>query len=307
MRAPILGVQDMPADHRRPGGQRRRGRSADPRLRRRSWPTWSPPARRASPRRPLCAPPRAHPDQFEPVFTSPGRALSSSRPRPRPATCTRSPAPRSSPPAGATRSPPQLAAHLVGTVGPITADELHRLGAPYDATSTVGQSGLEAIYERRLAGTPRTEIRALNADGAPTATLASFPGRPGRPVRTSLDPYTQRAAETALASQPRHAAMIALRVSTGQILADVSDPVSQPFDQALEGAYPPGSTFKVLISAALFAHGLTPSSPASCPPDALGRRGAVSQRRGRRARVARSTRALPSRATPPSSRSRSRI
>ena len=85
-------------------------------------------------------------------------------------------------------------------------------------------------------------------------------------MRTSLDPYTQRAAEAALASQPRHAAMIALRVSTGQILADVSDPAGEPFDQALEGAYPPGSTFKVLISAALFAHGLSPASPASCPP-----------------------------------------
>jgi cell division protein FtsI/penicillin-binding protein 2 len=46
----------------------------------------------------------------------------------------------------------------------------------------------------------------------------------------------------------------------------VSDPISAAYDTALQGAYPPGSTFKVLTSAALIQKGLSPSSPASCPP-----------------------------------------
>jgi hypothetical protein len=58
---------------------------------------------------------------------------------------------------------PQLAAHIVGTVGPITAEQLHQLGLPYTASSQVGQDGLELIDQRRLAGTPRTQI--VVADG----------------------------------------------------------------------------------------------------------------------------------------------
>ncbi|HEY3725643.1 MAG TPA: penicillin-binding transpeptidase domain-containing protein [Solirubrobacteraceae bacterium] len=47
----------------------------------------------------------------------------------------------------------------------------------------------------------------------------------------------------------------------------VSDPASVPYDQAFEGRYPPGSTFKVLTASALIQHGLSPSSPATCSPD----------------------------------------
>ena len=159
----------------------------------------------------------------------------------------------------------QLAAHLVGTVGPVTAEELHRLGRPYDATSVVGQSGLESAYQSRVAGVPRTALAALDASGARVATLATFGGRRGRPVQTSIDPVVQRAAEAAVAGHTRDVAMVAIRASTGQVLAAVSDPVSEAFDAALRGAYPPGSTFKVLISAALLARGLSPSSPVACP------------------------------------------
>jgi len=58
--------------------------------------------------------------------------------------------------------------------------------------------------------------------------------------------------------------MVAIRASTGQVLAVASNPLST-YDTALQGAYPPGSTFKVLTFSALHGHGLTRSSPASCP------------------------------------------
>ena len=96
--------------------------------------------------------------------------------------------------------------------------------------------------------------------------MASFPGSRGRPLSTSLDPRVQRAAEAALAGVHKNVAMVAIRASTGQVLAAVSDPPSASYNTAFQGAYPPGSTFKVLTSAALIQKGLSPSSPASCPP-----------------------------------------
>jgi cell division protein FtsI/penicillin-binding protein 2 len=162
---------------------------------------------------------------------------------------------------------PNLAAHVVGSVGAITADELHQLGAPYDASSQVGRTGLENIDERQLAGTPTTHVEIVDARGATVRTLKSYPGHPGRPVRTSIDPRVQRAAEAALAGlKGKNAGLVAMRASTGQVLAAVSVPADYPYDQALHGAFPPGSTFKVLTSTALIQRGLSPSSPASCPP-----------------------------------------
>ena len=121
---------------------------------------------------------------------------------------------------------PNLAAHVVGTVGAITADELKQLGPPYDASNRVGKTGLENLYERRLAGTPTTKVGVVNAQGATVATLRTYPGTPGRSVTTSLDPRVQRAAESALSSlgNGKHAGMIAMRASTGQVLAVVSNP-----------------------------------------------------------------------------------
>jgi cell division protein FtsI/penicillin-binding protein 2 len=161
---------------------------------------------------------------------------------------------------------PGLAAHVVGTVGPITADELHRLGPSYTASSTVGQTGLEAAYETQLAGHPGGTLTVVGIDGKTRATVATFSPRPGTAVQTSIDPSVQTAAEAALAPVSHYAALVAVRASTGQVLAAVSAPEAYPFDQALEGEFPPGSTFKVVTSTALIEKGLSPSSPASCPP-----------------------------------------
>ena len=128
------------------------------------------------------------------------------------------------------------------------------------------QRGLEEAWERRLAGTPTTEVNVVDSTGAPVVRLATHHGTPGRAVRTSLDPRVQRAAEDALAGDTHHVAMVAMRASTGKVLAVVSDPADYEFDGALQGQYPPGSTFKVLTSTALIRKGLTPDSPASCPP-----------------------------------------
>jgi cell division protein FtsI/penicillin-binding protein 2 len=208
---------------------------------------------------------KAHPTFFEPVFTVTQARFAQLKAKPGPTNVYAVPGTEFQLSAGRTAITQQLAAHAVGSVGPITAQELKSLGAPYDAVSVVGQSGLEASAERTLAGTPTTRIDVDDAGGNPVTRLATFPGHPGHAVHTSLDPRVQRAAEAALATSTRpNVAMVAIRASTGQVLAIVSNPLST-YDTALQGAYPPGSTFKVLTATALFRRGLTPSSPASCP------------------------------------------
>jgi cell division protein FtsI/penicillin-binding protein 2 len=208
---------------------------------------------------------RAHPDEFEPVFQISRARFEQLRAAPGPDNVYALPGTAFQAIAARRAITDQLAEHLVGSVGPITAEQLQRLGSPYDASSVVGQSGLESEYERRLAGAPRTAVVALDASGARVATLTTFPGQPARSIKTSIDPLVQRAAEAALTGQSHPAAMVAIRASTGQLVAAVSNPLGQPFDAALQGAYPPGSTFKVLVSAALIGHGLSPSSPVACP------------------------------------------
>jgi cell division protein FtsI/penicillin-binding protein 2 len=208
----------------------------------------------------------AHPTEFQPVFTVSLARFEQLKSEPGPQNVYSVPgtAFERTTASGAITS--QLAAHVVGTLGPITAQELKTLGSPYNDTSVVGQSGLQASQERTLAGDPSTHIDVEDAAGDPVKLLASFGGHPGSAVRTSIDPRVQRAAEAALAHSTRPGvSMVVIRASTSQVLAVVSDPPST-YDTALTGAYPPGSTFKVLTFTALFAHGLTPSSPTSCPP-----------------------------------------
>jgi cell division protein FtsI/penicillin-binding protein 2 len=209
---------------------------------------------------------KAHPTYFEPVFQISQARFAQLKAQPGSTNVYAVPGTTFHLAGSRSAITPQLAAHVVGTVGAITAQQLQQLGPPYDASSQVGRNGVEQAYERRLAGTPQTKVVAVDAGGGTLATLTSFPGSPGRPVATSIDPAVQRAAEAALAGVHRNVAMVAMRASTGQVLAVVSDPVSYAYDQALQGEYPPGSTFKVITSTALIQKGLSPASAASCPP-----------------------------------------
>ena len=160
---------------------------------------------------------------------------------------------------------PQLSAHVVGHVGAVTADLLNELGPSYVTGDVVGLDGLERRYETRLAGTASHSIDLVNAKGVTTQHLASVDGIAPQPVQTTIDLPTQRAAETAV-GLTNPAALVAIRPSDGAVRAVVSTPVAESFDRALDGAYPPGSTFKVVTSAALLEYGTTPETNATCPP-----------------------------------------
>ncbi|HCO04259.1 MAG TPA: penicillin-binding protein [Actinobacteria bacterium] len=157
-----------------------------------------------------------------------------------------------------------FAQQVVGRVGPISAEELQKLGPPYRVGDIVGQYGLEAAFERQLAGTPSGSIVIANADGKAAQTLQRFTGTDGKPVKTTLDIAIQQAAEAALNGVTLPAAVVVMDVATGDLRAVVSSPVDGP-ERALSGHYPPGSTFKVITTAALLANGVARTDTQSCP------------------------------------------
>jgi len=162
-----------------------------------------------------------------------------------------------------------FALHVLGRFDEVTAERLTELGEPYLVGDKVGLSGLEANFERQLAGTPSGEVRTVDtATDKPVRTLFQFPGTLGQPVPTTLDRRTQEAAEAALAGVTSPAALVAVDAATGDIRAVVSRPLNQPFNRALAGQYPPASTFKVVTTAALLAGGTRPETPVACPAEA---------------------------------------
>ncbi len=161
-----------------------------------------------------------------------------------------------------------FALHVLGRYDEVTAERLTDLGSPYLVGDVVGLSGIEAVYERKLAGTPSGEVRTVDAAGATVRTLFQFTGTPPEPVRTTLDRRTQEAAEAALAGVTSPAAIVAVDSATGDVRAVVSRPFDQPFNRALAGQYPPASTFKIVTTAALLGMGTKPESPIACPPEA---------------------------------------
>lgn len=161
---------------------------------------------------------------------------------------------------------------LVGEVGAATADDLERLGPAYTEGTPTGLSGVQRAQEETLAGTPSTQIQVVaegeepTADPAPDALVGTIEGTPGHDVTLSIDPAVQRAAATAITGQDRPTALVAIRPSTGEVLAAANIPGG--FNRALEGQYPAGSTFKVVSYDALFRAGLTPDATMECPKTA---------------------------------------
>jgi len=202
---------------------------------------------------------KVHPTYFDPVFTVTQARYNQLEPTiyPIPGTVFQTSDARSA-------VTPGLASGIVGTVGPITAQELGQLGAPYDAQVNVGQTGLEQVDERQLAGTPGATVSVVNSAGTQVAKVGTLPPHPGTPVTTTINAAVQRAAEAALSGEKKSAALVAIDATNGDVIAAVSAN-SGGFDQAIDGGFPPGSTFKVITSTALINHGLTPQSAASCP------------------------------------------
>jgi len=160
---------------------------------------------------------------------------------------------------------PKLAPELVGGLGPATADRLQQVGAPYQPGDTIGVSGIQLLQQRRLAGTPTVRVVAQDSAGANVQELVSWEGQTPQEVGTTIDPSYQMKAEAALAGLTVPASLVAVRPSTGEVLA-VSNHGTNGVNTAFEGRYPPGMTFGIVVAEALFSHaGMNQSSKVTCP------------------------------------------
>jgi len=154
---------------------------------------------------------------------------------------------------------------LLGTVGPATADQVKNADGELDADDIVGQSGLSAAYDEQLGGEPERSVVIRDAEAEPVETLETREGKAGEPLETTLSAEVQNAAEDALADVEGAAALVALDPRTGDILAAANRPTESGLNIAFSGQYPPGSTFKVISTAALLANGLETTETVECP------------------------------------------
>ncbi|MET9340200.1 penicillin-binding transpeptidase domain-containing protein [Nonomuraea sp. NPDC003804] len=135
-----------------------------------------------------------------------------------------------------------------------------------DAPGSVQQlvDGLKQTYKDRLTGSSSTRLD-LYRDGRRVETVAEKGATEGTPLKTTIDLRVHRAGAEALDGVTKPASLVALRPSTGEILAAVNKPGG--FNRALLGKYPPGSTFKVVTASALVADGVAPDKTVKCPPE----------------------------------------
>ena len=181
----------------------------------------------------------------------------------------------------------ELAAHLVGYMTQMTADEADRLMAQgYDTSDLVGRYGLESAWENYLRGKRGVERYAVDARGNRLdAKLAAglihgdpvVEPVPGANLILTIDSDLQRLAEKAVRGVPA-AAVVIVEVKTGRVRAMVSKPSFDPnvmtghltqaeytllmqdprkpfIDKTVRATYPPGSIFKFVTALAALEDG----------------------------------------------------
>ncbi|MFF5207700.1 penicillin-binding transpeptidase domain-containing protein [Streptosporangium sp. NPDC000396] len=154
---------------------------------------------------------------------------------------------------------------LVGYLDKATEKDVKALGSAYKAGDAIGRGGLQQTFQQRLAGRPTTEIQIVDAAKKTSKTAGKIEGEDGEAVETSLDLRVQQAAADAVRDLKKTASMVAIKPSSGEILAVVNN--QGGFNRALDGNYPPGSTFKAVTAVGLLASGMTPGERVTCPKD----------------------------------------
>jgi penicillin-binding protein 2 len=174
-----------------------------------------------------------------------------------------------------------FASHMLGYIGRVSERDMARIEREeaeinYRGTEHFGKTGLEQHYEFDLHGATGFEQVEVDAAGRPVRTLSRIPPVAGNNLTLTVDAKLQRIAEQAFGD--RRGALVAIEPATGGILALVSVPNYDPnlfvdgistqdweglntspekpmVNRALNGAYPPGSTFKPFMALAALATG----------------------------------------------------
>lgn len=185
-----------------------------------------------------------------------------------------------------------IASHAIGYIGRITDRDLKWIEeserqANYKGTDHVGKTGLEQHYEFELHGETGYEEVEIDAGGRALRSLKRIPPVSGNNLQLTLDAKLQEITEKAFGD--RKGSVVAIEPESGGILALVSNPTYDPnmfvdgitpenwkelnehpskpmINRAINGAYPPGSTFKPFMALAALEMGKrTPNQTISDP------------------------------------------
>jgi len=197
------------------------------------------------------------------------------------------------PEVGLTRHYPQheIGAHVVGYVGPVSERDLQQVEDPDPLLQIpdfqIGKTGIEVREEARLRGAAGASRIEVNALGRVMRELDRREGTPGRNMHLTIDSELQAYALERMAGDS--AATVVMDVRTGEVLAAASAPsfdpnafvfgisydnwntlLNDPYrplsNKAVSGAYPPGSTYKMVVALAALEAGVVDSkSTVWCP------------------------------------------
>ena len=198
-----------------------------------------------------------------------------------------------SPEVGSTRVYPRGSdfAHIVGRVGSVSQKDLDALEDP-DAVLRIprfqiGKINVEARKEQLLRGVAGTKQVEVNATGRVMRELERREGKQGSDLQLTLDSKLQNYVQARLTGES--AAVVIIDCEKGDILANSSAPsydpnlfiggiLSKDYDPLLndkyrplvnktvQGAYPPGSTFKMMTAMAAIEAGIIgPNDTVNCP------------------------------------------
>ncbi len=174
-----------------------------------------------------------------------------------------------------------LGVHVVGYVGRVNQRDKERIKKNgqeeiYKGSTHMGKLGIEQSYESLLHGKNGYERLEVMASGKQVGGLGEKAAVPGFNLQLTIDAYIQSQVEKAF--KGRRGALVAIEPATGQVLAFVSAPTydanqfvdgisevawkelneskNRPlFNRALQGAYPPGSTYKPFMALAALHSG----------------------------------------------------
>lgn len=187
----------------------------------------------------------------------------------------------------------EITSHVLGYTGKINNQELKN-HPDYQLTDSIGKDGLEERYENYLRGAKGGEQLEVDSTGKVKKVVGNTAPQQGDNLVLSLDLDLQKEAYAALqqyvtendgtggavvAIDPRSGGVLALanypsfddNQFVGKItpdkLKEITETGNRPlFNRAVAGTYPPGSTFKPLVSAAaLDKNIITPSEVIDCP------------------------------------------
>jgi cell division protein FtsI/penicillin-binding protein 2 len=164
----------------------------------------------------------------------------------------------------------EFARALLGTVDPVQRQDLEKNPGKYTEGDVIGHGGLQGRHESRLRGSVGSSVYVVRKtpDGTVEETGTElFRKEPvaGAPLKTTLHPATQQAADDALRGNPRRTALVAVRISDGAILAAANGPDGGTDNLAFTASVPPGSTFKMVSALGLLNGGaVTRDAPVSC-------------------------------------------